>query len=31
VWRDDVCEMMMKKNDNDGWNSDDVVLWLERR
>jgi hypothetical protein len=31
VWRDDVCETTMKKNDDGGWSSDDMMLWLGRR
>jgi hypothetical protein len=27
----DECEMTVKENDNDGWNSDAAVLWFERR
>jgi hypothetical protein len=29
--RDDKCETAVKENDNDGWSSDGVVLWLGRR
>jgi hypothetical protein len=28
VQRDDACGMTVKKNDDDGWSSNDVVLWL---
>jgi hypothetical protein len=30
VWRDDESETMMKENDDDGWSSDGVVIWLGR-
>jgi hypothetical protein len=29
--RDDGCGMTVKANDNDGWSSDGVVLWLDMR
>jgi hypothetical protein len=29
--RDDEHVMAMKRNDGGGWNSDDVMLWVERR
>jgi hypothetical protein len=28
VRRDDERGMTLKENDDDGWSSDDVVLWL---
>jgi hypothetical protein len=28
VWRDDGHETTVKGNDNDGWSSDGLVLWL---
>jgi hypothetical protein len=31
VWREDGRGMVVKENDNGGWSSDDVVLWLEWR
>jgi hypothetical protein len=31
VWRDDGCKTAVKENDNNGWSSDGMVLWLERR
>jgi hypothetical protein len=31
MWRDDVRETTVKWNDDDGWSSDYVVLWLGRR
>jgi hypothetical protein len=31
VWRDNVCETVIKMNDDDEWSSDWVILWLERR
>jgi hypothetical protein len=31
VHRDDRCGIAVKRNDGDGWTSDDVVLWLGRR
>jgi hypothetical protein len=31
MWMDDECETAVKWNDDDRWNSDGVVLWLERR
>jgi hypothetical protein len=29
--RDDKHKMTVKENSNDGWISDDVVLWLGRK
>jgi hypothetical protein len=31
VQRDDGREIAVKGNDDNGWSSDDVVLWLRRR
>jgi hypothetical protein len=31
VQRDNGRTTAVKENDDDGWSSDDVVLWLERR
>jgi hypothetical protein len=31
LWRDDGCGTTVKENDGGGWNSDGLVLWLERR
>jgi hypothetical protein len=31
VWRDYGHGTTVKENNGDGWSSDDVVLWLERR
>jgi hypothetical protein len=31
VWRDDGREIVMKGNDDAGWSSDGMVLWLRRR
>jgi hypothetical protein len=31
VQSDDGHGMMVKGNDDDGWSSDDVVLWLKMR
>jgi hypothetical protein len=31
VRRDDGQDMALKENDDDGWSSDGVVLWLARR
>jgi hypothetical protein len=31
VWRDDVREIAVKGNDDEGWSSDGMVLWLRRR
>jgi hypothetical protein len=31
VQRDDGRETAVKGNDDNGWSSDDVVLWLRRR
>jgi hypothetical protein len=31
VWRNDRCETAVKGNNNGGWSSDGVVLWLEMR
>jgi hypothetical protein len=31
VRRDDGHETVVKENNSDGWSSDGVVLWLERR
>jgi hypothetical protein len=31
VRRDDGHRTMIKKNDDSGWSSDDVVLWLAMR
>jgi hypothetical protein len=28
VQKDDRCETMVKENDDGGWSSDDVVIWL---
>jgi hypothetical protein len=30
VWRDDGRRTTVKKNDDSGWSSDGVVLWLGR-
>jgi hypothetical protein len=30
VRRDDGCGMSVKENDDDGWSSDIMMLWLER-
>ncbi len=31
VRRDNECGTAVKGNDSDGWSSDGLVLWLERR
>jgi hypothetical protein len=31
VQMDDRCETMVKENDDGGWSSDGVVLWLGMR
>jgi hypothetical protein len=31
VWRDDRCGAVVKGNDDGGWSSEGVVLWLGRR
>jgi hypothetical protein len=31
LWRDDGHETTVKGNDNGGWSSDDMMLWLGRR
>jgi hypothetical protein len=31
VWRDDGHGTVLKGNDDSGWSSDDMVLWLGRR
>jgi hypothetical protein len=31
VWRDDERETMVKGNDDEGWSSDGMMLWLGRR
>jgi hypothetical protein len=28
---DDGCETAVEENNDDGWSSDDVVLWVWRR
>jgi hypothetical protein len=30
VRKDDGCGMLVKENDDDGWSSDIMMLWLER-
>jgi hypothetical protein len=31
VWRNDESKTAIKGNDGNGWNFDDVVLWVGRR
>jgi hypothetical protein len=31
VWRDDGCGTAIKVNDDSGWSSNDMMLWLGRR
>jgi hypothetical protein len=31
MWRDNGCEIVVKGNDNGGWSSDGMLLYLERR
>jgi hypothetical protein len=28
VWRDNGHKIAVKRNDDNGWSSDDVVIWL---
>jgi hypothetical protein len=30
IWRDDECETAVKENNDGGWSSNDILLWLEK-